>query len=245
MFVTNDNLSSEWLHFEAGALSRVIEGSVERGRVTPFLVGVKESDLRGALKSFQATNATEDDVRRLVEDINDLSEHPLSNDLLQHAFSKNWPDLAAALETLLSAPSTPPIPDAQANPDSILEDLVSLVRDQGRTLIRLEQLIDADRYGTDSQALDYRKLDTSSSRRRQANARNVLVHNLDGVLTAANLHQWRIRMDNDGGVSVTVPALPDDFLQRPLENWANENGLELRLIVGDATFSFYGQPSSP
>src|SRR5438045_3381691 len=43
--LTPDNLQAEWLHFEAGALSRVVPDSGEERRITALLVGLKESDI--------------------------------------------------------------------------------------------------------------------------------------------------------------------------------------------------------
>lgn len=40
--ITRENLDPPWLNFEAGALSK----SVDRSRVSPFLFGVKRSDIR-------------------------------------------------------------------------------------------------------------------------------------------------------------------------------------------------------
>ena len=60
------NLHSSWLNFEAGALSR----SVDSSRVSPFLLGVSASDLRGPLAQFQATKYEESDLRRLVLSLN-------------------------------------------------------------------------------------------------------------------------------------------------------------------------------
>ena len=70
--MTPDNLSSEWLHFEAGAIAKTLPEALEAGRVTPFLVGVPASALRGALGQFQATDASEDDVWRLMTSLNGL-----------------------------------------------------------------------------------------------------------------------------------------------------------------------------
>ena len=49
--VTQENLESPWLNFEAGALSK----TVDKSRVCPFLYGVKRSEIKGPLLQFQST----------------------------------------------------------------------------------------------------------------------------------------------------------------------------------------------
>src|SRR5262245_20899010 len=56
--VTGENLSSPWLNFEAGALSK----SLDKSKVSPFLVGLRPVDLVGPLSQFQATLPQFDDV---------------------------------------------------------------------------------------------------------------------------------------------------------------------------------------
>src|SRR5947209_4916573 len=51
LFVTKGNVAAPWLNFEAGALSRTFE----RSRVTPFLFGIKRSEVSGPLLQFQST----------------------------------------------------------------------------------------------------------------------------------------------------------------------------------------------
>jgi TIR domain len=63
--VTRDNVSTPWLNFEAGALSK----SVERARVVPFLVDLGPSDIpRGPLAQFQAVQPTKADLLRLIRE---------------------------------------------------------------------------------------------------------------------------------------------------------------------------------
>ena len=50
--LTPENLASEWIHFEAGALSKTIDDSTH---VCPLLLDVKKSELQEPLASFHAT----------------------------------------------------------------------------------------------------------------------------------------------------------------------------------------------
>lgn len=50
--LTRDSLNSDWLLFEAGALSK----SLDKSRVCPILFGISDADLTGPLKQFQNTS---------------------------------------------------------------------------------------------------------------------------------------------------------------------------------------------
>jgi hypothetical protein len=52
--LTAENLHSDWILFEAGALSKSIDGT----RTCTFLVDIKHSDVEFALAQFQHTAAT-------------------------------------------------------------------------------------------------------------------------------------------------------------------------------------------
>jgi hypothetical protein len=61
--LTKENLSSPWILFEAGALSK----SMSEGRVVPLLVDLQPTDLDGPLSQFQAITATKEGIRRLLK----------------------------------------------------------------------------------------------------------------------------------------------------------------------------------
>lgn len=88
--VTKDNLSSPWLNFEAGALSKTIENTF----VAPFLFDVKPSDLTGLpISQFQSTNFSKTDMKRLIETLNSASQTSLDPQRLDKAFELCYPDL--------------------------------------------------------------------------------------------------------------------------------------------------------
>jgi hypothetical protein len=64
--VTPSNVSSSWILFEAGALSKTLENTF----VCTFLVGLEPADVSGPLAQFQATRATKKDVLQLVKSLN-------------------------------------------------------------------------------------------------------------------------------------------------------------------------------
>jgi hypothetical protein len=101
------NLKSNWLNFEAGALSK----SLDNGRVAPFLVGLIPSEVDGPLSQFQMTTVSESDVLRLIESINQaMGDNKLPIKTLRDAFLLFWPALRDDLtEIQIPAPqsSTP------------------------------------------------------------------------------------------------------------------------------------------
>jgi hypothetical protein len=99
--VTRDNLGSQWLNFEAGALSKVIENT----HVAPFLLDVKPSDLGGSpISQFQTTSFDHDDVRQLIQTLNAACSEAgasLTEQRLDSAFETWWPQLEKQRQTLL------------------------------------------------------------------------------------------------------------------------------------------------
>jgi TIR domain len=68
--MTDENLLSPWIMFEAGAISRV----VGEGRVCPIVFGCDKTDLEGPLASFQATAFNKAEVRQLLITINNAAK---------------------------------------------------------------------------------------------------------------------------------------------------------------------------
>jgi len=90
--VTPENVDSQWLLFEAGALSKALGES----RVCPLLLGMQASELDGPLSQFQATTFGKDEILRLLRSLNEqLGDQQLEADVLSNSFAKFWPDLEA------------------------------------------------------------------------------------------------------------------------------------------------------
>jgi len=138
--VTRDSLGSEWLNFEAGAISKSIAGSLEQGRVPPILLGVAASAVRGPLAHFQFTTVEQQDMFRLMRDINGSLESPLSDTRLTECFTVWWPMLEEKIEAIDVAEPLEPTTDEMPNP-SIMEEILKSVRGQERSLLRLERAI--------------------------------------------------------------------------------------------------------
>jgi hypothetical protein len=97
--LTPDNLDSSWLLFEAGALTKHVEG-----RASGLLIGgLKPTDVSGPLSQFQHRSFTRDEVGVLLRDMNAVSEKPLGTPQLHLIFKKWWPDIESAYETALKS----------------------------------------------------------------------------------------------------------------------------------------------
>jgi len=90
--ITPENLHSEWILFESGALSK----SMLDAKVIPLLFGLEISDLSGPLSQFQAQKMEEAGVMEVVKSINKVSEIktseqirlvPINNYLIFRIFS--------------------------------------------------------------------------------------------------------------------------------------------------------------
>jgi len=104
---TPENLTSEWLHYEAGALSKTMD---PKTRVCTYLLANLESaTLKPPLSWFQWTRANKSDTRKLIGTINKhLDAAPLPEGTLNATFEKWWPDLEEKLKALPVPSSAPP-----------------------------------------------------------------------------------------------------------------------------------------
>lgn len=107
--VTSDSLTSPWILFEAGALSKT-----SGARVCTFLLDVAPEDVEFPLAQFQHTVPTKLDIHRLLDTINrvagDAGERLLADRVLDDLFETLWPKL----ETMLS--EIPPAEEVDTQP---------------------------------------------------------------------------------------------------------------------------------
>jgi hypothetical protein len=121
--LTPENLDSQWIHFEAGALSK----TVEKTYVCPLLIGKLDSkDVPYPLAQFQSKKANKDGIFDIVKTINSVLDKTvsLSDDMLKKTFDKWWPDFEKVIKELPAAPERKP----QRKPDEMLEEILNSVR---------------------------------------------------------------------------------------------------------------------
>ena len=127
--LTPSNLQSEWILFEAGALSKTIANTF----VCPFLIGLEPTQVKGPLAQFQATKAVREDVLRLLKTLNSgLDETALTEAHIEEAFEVWWPKLDSQLKTLPQDGGSTP---SHRTDRDVLEEILSFVRNQNRASI--------------------------------------------------------------------------------------------------------------
>jgi hypothetical protein len=122
--LTPENLRSEWLHYEAGALSKTMD---PKTRVCTYLLADLESaTLKPPLSWFQWTKANKADTRKLIGTINKhLDATPLPESTLNATFEKWWPDLDEKLKALPAPSGAPP---ARRGTDEMVAEILEHTR---------------------------------------------------------------------------------------------------------------------
>jgi hypothetical protein len=129
--VTPENIHSEWILFEAGALSK----SMQEGKVIPLLFGLELSDLSGPLSQFQAQKLEETGVKEIVKSINKISSTKTSDAIVDQIVPALWPRLS---EKVSSIPQSAPHDKHMRPNHEILEELVVGIRGINSSIRELE-----------------------------------------------------------------------------------------------------------
>jgi hypothetical protein len=123
IFLTPENLTSPWILFEAGALSKL-----EKSKVAPLLLGVEPTDVSGPLAQLQLTKFNKEECYKLIKALNRaLDSRALEPSVLTNVFDKWWPELdekvQAAMRIALPSPETAKRPERE-----LLEEVLERVR---------------------------------------------------------------------------------------------------------------------
>lgn len=121
--LTPDNLHSDWILFEAGALTKHVEGRA----CCLLLQDLGPADVSGPLAQFQNRTFERTEVAKLLADLNTLLPNPLPEPNLRMIFDKWWPEIEtqmqAAYEKLPPASASP-----RREPNDLFEELLLRVR---------------------------------------------------------------------------------------------------------------------
>lgn len=134
--LTEENLHSDWLHFEAGALFR----ELREPSVSPVLFRVRGSNLNDPLATFQYTKFERDDMLSLVKTINGQldQEDQLKEGILNDSFGKYWDDLEEKIEQIYE--ETPPEDTGVEKDDSeIIREILENTRTISRNILESRQ----------------------------------------------------------------------------------------------------------
>lgn len=119
--VTSENITSPWVLFEAGALTK----SLENSRVIPLLLDLEFSDVSGPLAQFQAKKLSRAGIGEVIQSLQKAAEHPIPEERAKQLFEALWPEFEKKLEVI---PDHAPSERHMRPQHEILEDLVASVR---------------------------------------------------------------------------------------------------------------------
>lgn len=137
--LTTENVNAPWIHFEAGALSKMLNS-----RVMVVALNINYSDIVGPLKTFQATKFEEDDVLRLLQSINNSQDKPLDETKLKRSFNAFWPQFNEKIVSIIqNAPQREMNKKTAAseNVSEIIDEILQLVRNQNSIINDPEKLL--------------------------------------------------------------------------------------------------------
>jgi hypothetical protein len=141
--LTPESLNSNWIMFEAGAIS----SSVEKPRICAILFDIEATDLQGPLTAYQATKFSKDDIHKLVKTINSSAgEAAIENGRVDRIFEKWWPDLEQTVSKIKNEVGSSPKPP-ERTVHNLVEEVLGLSRvmadQQSRGMDRLLKLLEA------------------------------------------------------------------------------------------------------
>jgi hypothetical protein len=138
--ITPENLQSEWILFEAGALSK----SMLDAKVIPLLYGLEMQDLSGPLSQFQAQKVEQEGIMEVVRAINKVADSPVGEDIISRAVPHLWPSLTSDLEKI---PDSRPEEKHMRPQHEVLEELVTGVRGLNTRMREFDpEMMERDRY---------------------------------------------------------------------------------------------------
>jgi hypothetical protein len=135
--LTPANLHSDWILFEAGAISKTIQNTL----VCPLLIDLEPTDVKGPLAQFQATRIEKGDVLKLLKTLNvGLGEDALAEGHIDEVFEVWWPKLDSQFKALPAEDREVRVPRSDRD---VLEEILGFVRNQNISPIII--LSDEDR----------------------------------------------------------------------------------------------------
>jgi len=138
---TQDNLDSQWMIFEAGAISKTLDSS----KVCPILFGLDNSDFKGPLTQFQTSQFNKNDFKKLIRAINNnITDTKLDDKVLDEVFEMWWPKLETKVSNLLDEKKVDNI--SLRNDRELLEEMLALIRLTARNTIQTNKTRPKNKY---------------------------------------------------------------------------------------------------
>ncbi len=123
--LTPDNLSSTYIHFEAGAVAKALDKS----RLWTFLYELSPADVKQPLGAFQHTKFTKEEVRKLLASINNQIPNPIPEKTLDKIYDSLWPIFQKEMKNV-PKPSSPK--KAERADRELLEEILDSIRKLSR-----------------------------------------------------------------------------------------------------------------
>lgn len=132
--LTQENKSSPWILFEAGALAKGLADT----RVCTLLVDLTPTDIQPPLSMFNATIPNKEGIWTLVRQVNvGLKERALDEETLETAFKTYWPQFESGLQAALDSNPVGEQPPDRTQ-ESILAEILQTTRGLSNRIDRLE-----------------------------------------------------------------------------------------------------------
>ncbi len=127
--LTPENRTGQWLHYEAGALSKTVNNSE---RVVPYLFELDPGDITGPLAQFQMQKTDVGGTLKLVEAVNAAVGAPLGMSQLDRIFEKWIPELQDTIGKTPARAAEGAKPTRQ--PGEMLEEILTISRQIARQM---------------------------------------------------------------------------------------------------------------
>ena len=208
--VTKDNFQQPWLLFEAGALSKTIDTSY----VVPLLFNLEPSDLSDSpLLQFQAATFSKDEIKKLIDAINNASENKLDAHELEEAFNVWYPQLENSLKNIafdeankFIDETVQKITDDKVSEKSsqVLEEILALSR-ENQKLLRNPESFHSDELKAFSDKLErlYNLTERNDENRRR--------RRLSPMMFDEMLHFGRKEFGADYGMLILLSFFKEDY----------------------------------
>ncbi len=130
--ITKDNLDEPWVNYEAGALSKTVNG--DSARVIPLLMGIQKSEVGYPLAQFHMVDGDKDGVFELLKALNAGMPSPQEEAWLTDVFDTWWPKLEPELAQTPTeaAKAQQVVAQPQRGPQDMLTEVLDLLREMRR-----------------------------------------------------------------------------------------------------------------
>jgi hypothetical protein len=203
--LTPENVDQPWLNFEAGALAKALDES----RVRPVLLDIVPSAIKGPLDQFQATIASDhNDMRKLMQSLNDVCSQPLDVQRLDRQFYRTWPELSEGVAAISRMSSRSP-----GTPKRPTNDMVREILDRTR---ELQRTIEIGRQPIGISAMRGRPVTVQLSDGTFAQPGLTVIHARHGIGRIKQV--WPLAADDGHGVVVVTFGFGGSLVTVPAKN---------------------------